>query len=179
MKGGHSRSGPQPDPNSARSDRRGLKLDALPSEGYAGPTPPWPLSPRVVLRWESEGKARWQAPDAAATKAVAERERELWMWAWRTPQAAAWAKPSESWRLLSIAMWVRTYVLCESSEATAADKNSLHRFADQIGLTPSGLRENGWAIARDQVAEKAAEKTAPTKPGSSRDRMKLVQGGRG
>ena len=139
-----------------------MRFDALPAEGYDGPAPSWPLPRRVVLRWESEGKARWQAPDADATESVAERERELWLWAWRTPQAAAWAKPSESWRLPLVAMWVRTFVLCESSEATAADKNSLHRFADQIGMTPAGLKENGWAVARDEVGEKrAAQPDAP------------------
>ena len=176
--GARNRSGPAPDPSSARSDARGLRFDALPAEGYVGPVPEWPLPPRVVMRWEADGKARWQAPDAEATKALAERERELWLWAWRTPQAAAWAKPSESWRLPLIAMWVRTFVLCESSEATAADKNSLHRFADQIGMTPAGLKENGWQVARDQVAEKAAEKDEAARS-SSRDRLKAVKGGRG
>jgi hypothetical protein len=55
-------------------------------------------------------------------------------------------------------------VICESADATAADKNSLHRFADQIGLTPAGLRENGWKIAADQLAEKRAERAAPSAP---------------
>lgn len=178
--GPRNRSGPPVDPNSGRSDARGLRFDALPAEGFSGPAPDWPLPRRVVLRWESEGKARWQVPDAEATQAVAERERELWLWAWRTPQACAWAKPSESWRLHSIAMWVRTFVVCESAEATAADKNSLHRFADQIGLTPAGLKENGWQVARDQVAEKRAEQEVEEPAArSSRDRMKVVKGGRG
>ena len=68
----------------------------------------------------------------------------------------------------TIAMWVRTYVLCESSEATAADKGSLHRFADQIGLTPAGLRENGWAIAKDEVAAKAARAEQAEQPRRAR-----------
>lgn len=97
---------------------------------------------------------------SARPSPVRDRELDLWAWAWRTPQACAWAQPSESWRLPTIAMWVRTYVLCESSEATATNKGSLHRFADQIGMTPAGLRENGWAIAKDQVAEKRAEAAA-------------------
>ncbi len=93
---------------------------------------------------------------------VKDRELELWQWAWRTPQAAAWSR--ESWRWHSVAMWVRTSVLCESSEATAADKNSLHRFADQIGLTPAGLKENGWKIATDQIAQKHADLDVPVEP---------------
>lgn len=176
-KGGHARSGPAPDPTSARSDQRGLKFTALPAEGYRGDFPEWPLPRRRVMVWEVDGKARYQVEDGAASARVAEREASMWEWAWRTPQAAAWAKPSESWRLHSIAMWVRTYVVCESAEATAADKGSLHRFADDIGLTPAGLRVNGWAIAHDEVAERAAEKDAPPARKSARDRMQVLSGG--
>lgn len=175
--GARNRSGPPVDPRSARSDARGLRFDALPAEGYDGPVPDFPLPRRTVLRWESADGAKWQAPDAEATAAVAERECELWLWAWRTPQAAAWSKPSESWRLPIVGMWVRTFVLCESSEATAADKNSLHRFADQVGLTPAGLKENGWVVAKDEVSERRTDAAPAAK--SSRDRMKVVKGGRG
>lgn len=167
--GARNRSGPQPDPNSGRSERRGIKLTALPSDGYDGDVPDWPLPSRTVYYFD-EDKAR--RIDEAATEAVADRERELWEWAWSTPQAWAWSQPSESWRVMTVAMWVRTFVLCESSEATAADKGSLHRFADQIGMTPAGLKENGWAIAVDQISEKRAAVEA--KPKSSRDRLKAV-----
>lgn len=129
--GARNRSGPQPDEASGRSDHRGLKLTALPSEGYDGTPPKFPLGrPKV-------------------------REQELWQWAWSTPQACAWER--EPWRWHSVAMWVRTAVVCEGSKATAADKNALHRFADQIGLTPAGLKENGWKIAADELADKRAD----------------------
>ena len=172
--GARNRSGPQPDPLSGRSDRRGLSRTSLPAHGYDGPVPEWPLPRRRV--WVMVGPLR--QPDDDGTDAVADREAALWSWAWRTPQAWAWAQPSESWRLHTIAMWVRTYVLCESSEATAADKGSLHRFADQIGLTPAGLRENGWAIAKDELAAKASER-AEAEPDSrpARARMKVVRSG--
>ncbi|MFY1588980.1 hypothetical protein ACN267_31320 [Micromonospora sp. WMMD734] len=72
-----------------------------------------------------------------------------------------------------MAMWVRTSVICESAKATAADKNALHRFADQIGLTPAGLKENGWAIAADQLAEKRAD--VPVEPADDvRGRLRVV-----
>lgn len=35
--GERNRSGPQADPNSGRSERRGFRLDALPAEGHKGP----------------------------------------------------------------------------------------------------------------------------------------------
>lgn len=173
--GARNRSGPQADPNSARSDRRGLKFTALPASGYDGEVPEWPLPDRLVWDVYFEDKKRVRELNDDATESVRDREAEMWAWAWQTPQAWAWSQPSESWRLMTVAMWVRTYVLCESSEATAADKGSLHRFADQVGLTPAGLRENGWAIAADELAERAAEKAAPRR--SSRDRMKVVSGG--
>src|SRR5690606_9047650 len=104
-------------------------------------------------------------------------------WAWRTPQACAWSLPSESWRINTIAMGVRTFVICESAEATAADKGSLHRFADQIGLTTAGLVEMGRPVAQDEPGETRAEKDsaakrAPAKRTSSRDRLTAVPGGR-
>ena len=48
--------------------------------------------------------------------------------------------------------------------------------AGQIGLTPAGLKENGWAIAKDELAAKAAERS-PIARKSARDRMTMVSGG--
>ena len=172
--GARNRSGPRPDEESGRSDQRGYSLTALPAQGYRGPVPEFPLPARVVSRWEFEEKRRFQVADTDATEAVAERERELWAWLWRTPQACAWSMPSESWRLHTIALYVRTFVICEGSEATAADKGSLHRFADQIGMTTAGLAEMGWKVAVDEVGAKRA--TQPVAAKSSRDRLKVAGG---
>ena len=172
--GARNRSGPLPSEDSARSESRGYKLDALPAAGYDGPVPDFPLPRRAVMRWEYEDKRRYQVVDAEATAGVAERERELWAWAWRTPQACAWALPSESWRLYTVAMWVRTFVLCESSEATAADKGSLHRFADQIGMTTAGLAEMGWKITSDA---KPASTPEPAKAAPGGSRLRALNGG--
>lgn len=175
--GARIRSGPAPDPASGRSERRGYKLTELPAEGFDGPVPAFPLMKRAVYYTEWVDKKPERHIDLDATEAVAEREAELWEWVWRTPQACAWSMPSEAWRLMTIAMWVRTMVICESSEATAADKNSLHRFADQIGLTTAGLAEMGWAVKRDEVGERRVEREAePPVRRSSRDRMKVVNG---
>ena len=133
--GARNRSGPPPDPSSGRSDRRGLSFSQLPSEGYAGEAPEFPL------------------PDAST------RETQVWRLVWTYPQAKAWA--DEPWRWLSVALYVRTLVVCEGRDATAADKGSLHRFADQIGLTPAGMRDNGWVVARDEVAERRDQSARP------------------
>jgi hypothetical protein len=152
--GARNRSGPQPEEGSRTSDRKGYILTALPPAGFDGEVPEFPLSRRAVYRWEFEDKRKFQVLDSEATQDIADRESELWAWAWTTPQACAWSL--ESWRWPVVAMWVRTFVICESSEATAADKGALHRFADQIGMTPAGLKENGWKIA-DPVAESEPE----------------------
>lgn len=164
--GARNRSGPQPSPDSARSDARGYSLKALPAEGYKGRIPRFPLPARRIMRWVFEDKRRWQEFDEESTELVVDRELELWKWAWRTPQACAWSLPSEKWRIMSVAMWVRTFVICESDAATAADKGSLHRFADQIGLTTAGLTEMGWKVAVDETAEKRAEHVSAD-PGDS------------
>lgn len=173
--GARNRSGPGLDPKSLRSGERGIVLTALPSEGYDQPAPDFPLMPFAVYRWEYEDKRRFQVFDEDATEAFHERETELWERVWTYPQACAWAL--EPWRWQTVAMWVRTAVVCESSEATAADKGAIHRFADQIGLTPAGLKENGWAIARNEIAAKRGAPAKAQQQTSARNRMKVVAGG--
>lgn len=176
--GARLRSGPAKDPRSERSDRLGFSVTALPSGGFDGDVPKFPLSKVDVFNvYKDDGKTVREF-DEDATQERFTRELELWAFAWSTPQAAAWAR--ESWRWHSVAMWVRTAALCESSDAQAADKNSLHRFADQIGLTPAGLAGNGWAIAADEFTEKREEKAAETAPAGKAApvrRLRSVNGG--
>lgn len=139
--GARNRSGPPADPASATSDRRGYSLTALPSEGYAGPVPDFPLP------------------------GLTTRESEVWADAWATPQACAWSLPSEAWRVRTVALWVRLSVRCEADDAPAALLGQLHRFADQIGMTTAGLAEMGWQVAVDQLGAKRAEsESAPARP---------------
>jgi len=67
----------------------------------------------------------------------------------------------------------------EAEDASAALGNVVVRFADQIGLTPAGLKENGWKIApTDAEAKPAAANGVPTpRRASSRNRLKVVAGG--
>ncbi len=172
--GARNRSGPPVDPWSATSDRRGLRLKKLPAAGFDGPPPVFPLMPFLT-------------GDSDSTDRFAEREAELWEWAWRTPQAAAWAL--EPWRQMAVAQWVRTSVVCETSDAKAADRGSLHRFADQIGLTPAGLKENGWTVdvapedngeARRERIERAEAARSGRRAHGSRARfegLEVIEGG--
>jgi hypothetical protein len=151
--GARNRSGPAVDPNSATSERRGLKFKALPAGGYQGEIPEWPLRP------------------SATDEVIGSHEVAIWRQAWRSPQAAAWA--AESWRWPIIGEYCRLKAIVEFSPAvSAALVGQLHRYRDQIGLTPAGLKENGWQIAGDELAERRTE----SKRASSRDRMKVVGG---
>lgn len=144
--GARNRSGPQPDESSGRSDAREFKLSALPTAGFDGEPPEFPL------------------PSASV------REIEVWAEAWSTPQACAWS--IEPWRHRTVAMWVRWSVRMEADDASAALGNVVVRFADQIGLTPAGLKENGWKIADAPSPVPAA--SSPVARMSARDRLKVV-----
>lgn len=144
MSGGRrSRSGPAPDPLSARTEQRGLSFQALPNEGFQGEAPDFP-------------------------KPV-EHDRVLDLWAevWRTPQAAAWAL--ESWRWPIIAEYCNIAFLVEV-DASAALIAQLHRYRDQLGLTPAGMRENGWAIAQPQIPKADTPASREDVPGEKKER---------
>ncbi len=147
--GARNRSGPAPDPNSGRSEARGFKLTALPSEGFRGVAPEFPLP------------------------GVTDRELVVWGLLWRTPQACVWV--SQEWRWLNIADLVRLQVRGESHDSPVNVATVVRQLRADLGLTPAGLIENGWAIAADEVAAQSQVKT-PARV-SSRDRLKAVPGG--
>lgn len=152
--GARNRSGPAPDPASGRSDRRGFTLTALPSEGYKGATPKFPLPP-------------------AAEEFLRDREAQVWAEAWTTPQACAWSM--QPWRWPVIGEYCRLKTVVEfAPAASAALVAQLHRYRDQLGLTPAGMRENGWAIAVDELAGKRAP-AQPEEPADDvRSRLTVV-----
>lgn len=127
-----------------------MKLSALPAEGYQGDVPEFPL------------------PEPS------ERELDVWSSLWRTPQAAAWAV--EPWRHRLVAQYARWSVRMESQDAPATIGNVVIRFADQIGLTPAGLRENGWSIVADEVTPRREAK-APVKRQPSARRLRVAADG--
>lgn len=180
--GARSRSGPAPDPNSGRSAARGLSFAALPSEGRKGEPPiAWPLAdPQVFIEGIENGRPVKQL-DSVASEERKAAELALWAEVWTYPQAVAWER--ERWRWNIVAMWVRTFLTASGPEAKAADKTALHRFSDQLGLSPAGLRDNGWTIARDELGERREEAQAAAeapKRESARDRrLRAVANGGG
>lgn len=148
--GARIRSGPRADPSSERSERRGYSVTALPAEGFRGRIPKFSL------------------PEPT------DRELEVWRQLWRTPQACAWSMPSERWRHRTIELYCRLSVQCEAADAPASKLNQLHRFADQIGMTTAGLADMGWAVAEDEVAKRAQQKTERPASTNSARRLRAV-----
>jgi len=150
--GARNRSGPAPDPLSGRSDRRGFKLTALPNEGYNDEPPAFPLP------------------------GVTKRESVVWTALWTTPQACAWS--TQSWRWLSVADLVRLQVRGEAHDAPVNIATVVRQLRADLGLTPAGLKENGWAIATVEVGPTPAESAAPARV-SSRSKLTVVKAASG
>lgn len=153
--GARNRSGPQADPNSGRSERRGFKLTALPSEGYSGEVPD-------LLEFLPHSTSR---------------HLQVWAQLWSTPQACAWSM--DSWRWPVIADLVKYTVRSEPAGAPASLGTVVRQLRDDCGLSKAGLVANGWSIATDEVGARADSRSdEAVKPArsSSRSRLKVVNG---
>ena len=173
--GSRNRSGPQADPKSGRSDRRHFTLTALPSEGYKGDVPAFPLQPIVLFTEYFADKVKVKERDDDETESFRDREADVWAEAWSTPQACAWSMQSWRWPIVGEYCRLKTIVEFDPS-ASAALVGQLHRYRDQLGLTPAGLKDNGWAIATDEVGAKRDEKPSESKEAPKR-RLRAVENG--
>lgn len=160
--GSRVRSGPPADPTSARSEKRGVVLTALPSKGRPGRAPAFPL-PKINRMVVREGA---RVPDKPASTAFRARELAIWREVWKTPQAVAW--DLDPWRWPTIAEFCRLKAVTEADpDASASLLSRLREYRNEIGLSPDGLRANGWAIARDEVAA-ATQRRAPAAPAATK-----------
>lgn len=124
-----------------------------------GDVPEFPLPRTFRYEWEFDDGKKYRVLSEEMTEAFRDRELAVWAESWRTPQAAAWAR--ESWRWPTVAEFCRLKTVVElEPDANASLVGQLHRFRDQIGLTPAGLKENGWQIVADEVSERR-EESAP------------------
>ena len=148
--GPRGNAGRRPDPNAARwelkSDRDGWTILPL---AYDGDVPDFPLVN------------------------MTEREQEIWDRQWRKPQAIMWARLNLE---DEVALFVRYMAEAEVPDASASVRTLVKQHQELLGLSTSGMLRNRWKVAVDEVAAKAAEHAAtePSKPKSSRDRLKAV-----
>lgn len=150
--GARARSGPPPDPNALRRDRKtDGEWTLLPAEGRAGDPPVWPLTEQVP------------------------REVELWASLWCRPQAVQWEALGQQ---IEVALYVRRLGEAELPESTTALGTLVRQMADALGLTIPGLRVNRWKIAGDdKPAAKRDGHPAPSATGpNARSRFTVVRG---
>ena len=179
--------GQAPNPNAARRNAR-VALTRLPSHGFTGRIPRWPLpdNPRLTAKVDTlqedvelleqrdldEGLSRTEQTKLTRTKerlaiAIAEREaireteKVLWRQLWRTPQASEWSRLK--WDR-EVAQYARHKAAAEIGSID--DSREARLRGEALGLTPKGLRSLMWVIDTDEVGERRerAKPTTPTRP---------------
>lgn len=143
--GARARSGPAPDPNALRRDRKDDKA--------------WvdlPVSPVEVV------------PDFPLVES-SDVERSLWAELWQKPQAHMWAALGLKWQ---VAAYVRAFAESVLPEASAGLKTAVLRMEAELGLSTVGMGQLRWSIAPVESID-LREVTAPGRV-SSRDRLKAL-----
>lgn len=150
--GARIRSGPAPQRDSGRSHRRKYTVKNLPPRGRSGRSPEFPL------------------------KQITDLERYYWTMLWKLPQAVAWSMPENQWMKMLVAQYCRLLAYLEISPGNASLYTNLHRFGDQIGMTPAGLAALGWNVGED--AKEETEERSVKKPMTkgAKARMRVISG---
>ena len=145
--GARTRSGPAPDPNSGRSEKRGWT--DLPASGRTGEAPEWPLTEPTP------------------------RERVLWDRWWRKPEALIWEKDGSA---DYVALTVRMFAEAEVERASAENRKTVRMMMADLYLTRDAKDRAGFRVVGDEIATKRTEKQDADKKSSARGRMKVVKG---
>lgn len=148
--GARVRSGPARDPNalSRERDKPGDWLFLSP-EGRQGEAPGWPLGRPTQF------------------------ELKMWVEEWKRPQAVIWEAHGQ---FTEVALYVRATAVANSKLATAADRNMVLRFMDDLGISQGGLMKNRWRIAG--VGEQPQVSPADDADRrSAKERFRTIEGG--
>lgn len=169
--GARARSGPAPDPNALRRDRKDDKawID-LPADGYQGDVPDFPLPKAVHFATVFEGAAKTRVRDVEATEIAWDAEQELWDELWRKPQAAMWRALGLKYE---VAAYVRAFLESVEAEASAGLKTAVLRMSAELGLSTVGMGQLRWSISVKPDVYEVQESSAPSRV-SSRDRLKAL-----
>ncbi len=145
-------SGPAPDPNAQRRDRKGdaATWTTLPEAGREGEPPGWPLI------------------------AQTSREADLWADLWSRPQATMWERLAQTYE---VAMFVRNLARAEEPRASIELQKVVRQYLDSLGLSTQGMLRNRWKIGPSAATVSATKRQAAApRPPSSRTRLKVVNG---
>ncbi len=145
--GARANSGPPPDPNALRRDRKddqGEWLD-LPAVGRQGDTPDWPLSE------------------------AGEWELKFWEREWRRPQAVQWERNQQ---FEEVALYCRALADAQLPDAKTPSRTLVKQMMENLGISLPGLMRNRWRIIGGDIAEATKSDAKPARAG-----MKVVAGG--
>ena len=117
--GARARSGPPVNPNSARSDARGVAFRQLGGVPATAPVPEFAMPPMQLWETLPNGGRRFRK---LATELRWKRELELWAWAWRQPQSEVWRE--QPWMTYNVAQWVRLAVTRKKARRLATKLRS-------------------------------------------------------
>lgn len=170
--GARARSGPAPDPNALRRDRKDDKeWLTLPAEGFKGKSPGFPLPKILVYNVYWVDKERIRELDEGATEIRWDAETSMWVELWKKPQAAMWDALGLKFQ---VAAYVRAYIESVGPDSNAGLKTAALRMEAELGLSTVGMNALRWKFSADEVGEKRA---APAKKGPTmKDRLKVVDG---
>lgn len=148
-RGSSANSGPAPDPNALRRDRKSDQAGwtVLSAAGRSGSVPAWPFAQ------------------------LTDREREVWKSHWAKPQAVEWERNGQ---VEEVAMYVRSLVAAEALDASTAARTLVKQQQEALGLSLPGMLRLRWKIGEPE-AKQASQR--PERTSSARSRFKVINGG--
>jgi hypothetical protein len=154
--GARVNSGPPPDPDALRRERRDDKQGwrLLPLDGRSGDLPAWPLG-------------------AAGEGVEIDHGAELRTWEtlWSTPQAVVW---EELGWTQEVALYCRYMAMAGAGDMKAAGE--ARQWSDRLGLNPAAMMRNRWKVDVPQAAGPSSSGAKPTQRKSARERrLELVK----
>ncbi|MEE6273507.1 hypothetical protein V2J56_09130 [Georgenia sp. MJ206] len=159
--GARGQSGPPPDPNALRRDRKSDQSTWTNLPRRCGDeAPAWPLDGQTA------------------------RERDLWAELWSAPQAKMWHQLLLN---LEVALYTRYVAEAEKPDASAGLRTLVRQHQDSLGISTSGMNRLRWRVVPDEMKdrreERAAAAEATAQPprrnarGSVRERLGAISGG--
>lgn len=202
--GARVNSGPAPDPNALRRDRKSDQGQwrTLPSK-CSRKAPAWPLLEDVTRRAKlavcrealDELDAELDAAETAKQrtaikKKMADLKQATTVLEFQIAEQARverevwrelWKSPhANAWHELGwareVAQYVRHKVLGEMGSLD--DAKEARQWSDRLGLNPAAMLRNRWRVASDEVAARRERRAGPS-GGSARDRLRAIGGDAG
>lgn len=154
--GARVNSGPPPDPDALRRDRKEDKAGwrLLPPDGRDAALPAWPLGePADGVEMDREAEVR------------------TWETLWRTPQAVVW---EELGWTQEVALYCRYMAMAGAGDMKAAGE--ARQWSDRLGLNPAAMMRNRWKVDVPQAVASTGGSARPTQRKSARERrLELVK----